>query len=83
VTNRDPELAEVAPDERFLRRLAGLVDGRFVGPGDPVEPLRDPESGRVVWDRRATPLWRAPLFALLAGALAGLAWIVRRRSGLR
>lgn len=83
VTTRDPELDEVIPDTAFLQWLATSVDGTFVGPGDRATPLRDPTSGRTVWDRRETPLWRAPGLILWIGLFGGLAWIVRRRAGMR
>jgi len=83
VTSRDPELDEVAPDEGFLAALAARVDGRYHGAGELGPVLTDPSAGRVVMDRRETALWRAPLLVLLVGIFAGLAWIVRRRSGLR
>jgi uncharacterized membrane protein len=83
VTTRDPELDEVVPDGAFLQWLASSTNGRFYGPGEAGMPLRDPGAGRTVWDRRETALWRAPGLALWVVALAGMAWIVRRRAGLR
>ncbi|TVQ89930.1 MAG: hypothetical protein EA397_13295 [Deltaproteobacteria bacterium] len=83
VTTRDPELDEVVPDAAFLRWLAGSVDGTYYGPGEVGTPLRDPNSGRTVWDRRETPLWRAPALILWIGLFGGIAWIVRRRAGMR
>lgn len=83
VTTRDPELDEVAPDEMFLRWLAAATDGTYHGPGELGAILRDPEAGRQVWERRETPLWRAPILALWIGCFLGAAWIVRRRAGLR
>ena len=84
VTTRDPELDEVSPDEAFLRRLAASVPaGRYHPPGELGPVLTDPDAGRVVRDRRETPLWRSPGLALWVGGLLGFAWWVRRRSGLR
>jgi len=84
VTTRDPELDEVSPDEAFLGWLAASVSaGRHHGPGELGPVLTDPDAGRVVRDRKETPLWRAPLLALWVGLFAGLAWWVRRRAGLR
>ncbi len=83
VTARDPELDEVAPDSAFLAALAARVDGRYHAPGVLGAVLTDPSAGRIVLDRRETPLWRAPLLAIGVMLLAGFAWIVRRRSGLR
>ncbi len=83
VTTRDPELDDVVPDAAFLRWLADATDGRYYAAGELGPVLRDPEAGRVVFDRRETPLWRAPLLGGWIGLFAGLAWIVRRRSGLR
>lgn len=83
VTTRDPELEEVEPDAAFLQRLAAATGGRYVGPGRWEEPLRDPESGRRVRDRRETPLATVPLVPLVAGLAASTAWWLRRRAGLR
>ncbi len=83
VTSRDPELDEVAPDPRFLAWLGGATGGRLHLPGDPGPMLIDPDADRVVRERKETPLWRAPLLSLLVGLSAGLAWVIRRRAGLR
>jgi uncharacterized membrane protein len=83
VTTRDPEVDEIAPDENFLRWLASSTDGVYHAPGDLGVISIDPEAGRVVNERRETPLWRAPLLALWIGLFAGVAFFIRRRSGLR
>jgi len=83
VTTRDPELDEVSPDETFLLWLAGSTGGKYYGAGQLGPPVTDPDAGRVVWERTETSLWRAPALALWIVTFAGLAWIVRRRSGLR
>ncbi len=83
VTARDPELDEVSPDPQFLMTLTDRVDGRYHEAGALGPVLTDPSAGRQVWDRKETPLWRAPLLALLVMLFAGGAWIIRRRSGLR
>ncbi len=83
VTTRDPELDEVAPDAEFLQWLAGATKGRYYEPGDFGPVVRDATAGRTVWDRRETAVWRAPLLGLWIAFFAGLAWIVRRRAGLR
>lgn len=83
VTTRDPELEEVEPDLAFLELLATLTGGRYVPPGDQAEPLRDPEAGRRVRDRKETPLSTMPLVPLVAGLGASGAWMLRRRAGLR
>ncbi len=83
VTTRDPELDEVSPDETFLLWLAGSTGGKYFGPGQLGAPLTDPDAGRVVWERTEISLWRAPALALWIVMFAGLAWIIRRRSGLR
>lgn len=83
VTSRDPELDEVAPDPAFLAWLAARTGGRFVPAGETGPVLRDAAAGRTVWDRREVPVWRSPLMALWIGLFAGLAWIIRRRAGLR
>lgn len=82
VTNRDPELDEVAPDATFLRWLAARTGGRYHEAGTLGPVLIDAEAGRRVDERRETPLWRAPLLALVVALFAGLAWFVRRRAGL-
>ena len=83
VTTRDPEVDEVTPDPLFLQWLAGRTGGKYVAAGERGDILRDPEAGRTVWDRRETPIGRAPALAAWIGTFAGLAWIVRRRAGMR
>ncbi|MEZ4240710.1 MAG: hypothetical protein R3F59_32065 [Myxococcota bacterium] len=83
VTTRDPETDEIAPDGRFLQWLAAVTGGRYHGPGELGPVAQDPGAGRVVNDRRETPLWRAPLLGLWVLGTLGVAWVVRRRSGLR
>lgn len=83
VTTRDPELDEVAPDEAFLRWLASATEGEYHPPGTFSAPLRDADSGRTVWERRESELWRAPILGFGVLLFGGLAWIIRRRSGLR
>jgi hypothetical protein len=83
VTTRDPELDEVAPDGRFLAWLAAAGKGTLHGPGSLGPVLRDPAAGRTVWERRETALWRAPVLGLWTLSFLGVAWIVRRRAGLR
>ncbi|MFN7144566.1 MAG: glutamine amidotransferase [Myxococcota bacterium] len=83
VTTRDPELEEVEPDGTFLRTLAARTGGKFVGPGETAEPLRDPEAGRRVRDRAETPLYAAPIVPLLFGLLLSASWWIRRKSGYR
>lgn len=83
VTTRDPELDEVIPDAAFLAWLAQVTDGRYYGPLDSGPILRDPNAGRTVWDRQETPLWRSPMLGLSVLLFAGVAWIIRRRAGLR
>jgi len=83
VTSRDPELDDIVPDAAFLQWLASSADGLYVAPGENAPILRDDTAGRTVWDRTEVELWRSPW--LLGGILlcAGLAWILRRRAGLR
>jgi hypothetical protein len=83
VTTRDPELEELEPDEAFLKALAARAGGRYVAPGEGTEPLRDPESGRVVKERAEVALAGAPIVPLLVLLCAGGAWVLRRRGGLR
>jgi len=83
VTTRDPELDEISPDVEFLQWLTGASGGTYYAAGDLGAPQVDAASGRVVWERNETALWRAPALALWIVMFAGLAWIVRRRSGLR
>lgn len=83
VTARDPELEEIDPDRAFLEALATRVGGRYVGPGERTEPLRDAASGRLVRDRKETPLYAMPIIPLWFGLLTSLSWWLRRREGLR
>ncbi len=83
VTTRDPEMDDIAPDDAFLQWLAGSSGGVLHPPGELGPVQRDPSAERVLRDRTETPLWRAPLLGLVIALTAGLAWIVRRRSGLR
>lgn len=83
VTDRDPELDEVAPDARFLDWWTGELGGRLHPPGELGPLLLDPDAGHVVDDRRETALWRAPALALWTLLFAGIAWWVRRKAGLR
>lgn len=83
VTTRDPEMDEIAPDETFLRWLASSTDGIYHPPGELGPISTDPAAGRVVNERRETALWRAPVFTVWVALFAGLAFLIRRRSGLR
>lgn len=83
VTNRDPELDEVAPDPEFLAWLAARGGGKFYATGERGPVVRDASAGRTVWDRKEVPLWRSPALVSWIGLFAGLAWIVRRRAGMR
>jgi hypothetical protein len=83
VTDRDPELDEVAPDAGFLGWWTQQLGGRLHPPGELGPLLLDPDAGHVVDDRRETALWRAPALALWTLCFAGLAWWVRRKAGLR
>lgn len=83
VTTRDPELDEVEPDAAFLKTLAARTGGKYVGPDESEPPLRDPDAGRRVRDRRETPLYAAPLVPALFGLFASASWWLRRRSGFR
>ena len=83
VTERDPELDEVAPDPRFLEWWTSQLGGQLFGPGELGPVLLDPDAGHVVEERRETALWRSPALALWTLLFAGAAWWVRRRAGLR
>ena len=83
VTMRDPELDEVVPDGAFLSWLSERTEGRWYDPGATGPILRDASAGRTVFDRHEVPLWRSPALALWIGLCAGLAWVLRRRNGLR
>ena len=83
VSNRDPELADIQPDEGFLRQLASLYGdrGRFLGPEEELDILTDDAARRTVPDRRVVSLGGAPIVGLLFGLLGGVAWMIRRRNG--
>lgn len=83
VTERDPELDEVAPDAAFLQWLADATGGRYYGPGEDGPVQRDPTAGRTVWERRETELSRAPVLGLWVLGWLGVAWVARRRQGMR
>ncbi len=83
VSSRDPELEEVEPDGAFLQQLAAITGGRYVAAGGWEEPMRDPEAGRRVRDRKELPLKAAPIFPMLIGVALSGAWWLRRRAGLR
>ncbi len=83
VVTRDPELESIRPDPELLRALADATGGRFIGPGERVDPLLDPAASRVVRDYREAPIWAAPLGAGAVVLLASLSWWLRRRAGRR
>lgn len=83
VSSRDPELEEVTPDPAFLKWLAERSGGRFYPPGQQGEVLRDETADRTAWDRHEVALWRSPLLMSWIAGFGGLAWLVRRRAGLR
>ncbi len=83
VVTRDPELDRIAPDSATLRALAAATGGKFVAGGTWAEPLRNEAAGRLVHDRRESPLWSAPLLALIAATCLSISWWVRRRAGRR
>ena len=84
VTNRDPELAEIAPDGEFLTKLVaayGPERAVYREPGSTNAPMKDESAVRVVDERKQTSLAAVPLTALLFGLFASAAWWVRRRNG--
>ncbi len=83
VTTRDPELDEVEPDPGFLAALAAGANGKFVPAGSFEPPLQDPAAGRLVHDRKVTPLGAHPAVGALLAISASLSWFLRRRAGLR
>ncbi len=83
VTDRDPELDDIRPDEDFLAALALATGGLHYRPGDYGAPLWDEDAARRVEELIETPLWSAPVIPLLAGVLLSLSWWLRRRRGLR
>ena len=83
VTTRDPEMDEVAPDVAFLTWLAASTQGVLHPTGDLGPVTLDATAGRIVNEVRETALWRAPLLAIWVAVFAGVAWFLRRRSGLR
>ena len=83
VSNRDPELVEIAPDGAFLADLAERAGGALRPPGDRSAPLIDEDAGREVQERREIDLATSPVVALLLGQLASPARFLRRRAGAR
>ncbi len=83
VTTRDPELDDVEPAEDFLAAFAARVDADWVKPDSWRAPRRDPSAGRIVSDRRETPIHAAPLVPLVVAVFASASWALRRRGGLR
>ncbi len=83
VSEREPELEEVAPDFDFLAALAEATGGAFHPPGDAAPPLEAPDSRRRVEELREISLWDVPLVALLVGLFAPASWLLRRRGGSR
>lgn len=83
VVTRDPELDRVVPDVAALRALATTTRGRYVPSGEWMEALVDPDAGRVVRDRRESPLWSAPILGLIFAGSASASWWLRRRAGRR
>ncbi|GDX83554.1 hypothetical protein LBMAG42_53650 [Deltaproteobacteria bacterium] len=83
VVTRDPELDRVVPDGSVLRALAIATQGRYVPPGEWMGALNDPDAGRVVRDRRESPLWSAPILGLIFAVSASASWWLRRRAGRR
>lgn len=83
VTDRDPELEELQPDAAFLQTLAAVSGGAYFPPDAYGPALQDETAGRVVDERKETPLWPAPIVPLAAGVLLSLSWWIRRRRGLR
>ena len=83
VSDRDPELDEVIPDDRFLESLVALYEenGRLVSPDDPVSLLLDNTAVRSVRQRRESELATAPLVAIWVASFACGAWWLRRRRG--
>lgn len=83
VTSRDPELDQVEPDIEFLKALSAQAGGAFVPAGTWSPPLRDASAGRRVHERRVVELGLLPAVGVLFCVSASLAWLMRRRSGLR
>ena len=83
VSARDPELDELLPDSLFLQNFALLQEGQYYAPGDYGAPKLDPGAARLVEEEKQTPLWSAPILALLGALGLGLSWLLRRLRGLR
>jgi hypothetical protein len=83
VTSRDPELAEVVPDEAFLRWAAEALGGSYIGPDEPVRLVRNAAAGRTVWDRVERPLASHPGLLGVVACFFGLAVLFRRWAGNR
>ena len=83
ITDRDPELDDVVPDEAFLQALAEAYSGRFYGHDAAGKPLRDEEAGRWVDEREEHPLWAGAWLPIWAALLLSASWWLRRKDGGR
>ncbi|MFT5585117.1 MAG: putative membrane protein [Cognaticolwellia sp.] len=83
VSARDPELDELLPDSVFLKNFVELQGGVYYAPEETGSPTLDPQAARLVEEEKQTPLWSAPILALVAGLGLGLSWLLRRLRGLR
>jgi uncharacterized membrane protein len=75
------EWADSRPDAERLERLARASGGAFAFAAD-AGSLPLPKPTVVSAERHVTPLAPPWVWTLAAGALLGLHWVVRRRSGL-
>jgi uncharacterized membrane protein len=75
------EWADPRPDAERLARIAKATSGLSVPP-DRIDELPRPEAAQVVAERRIHPVLPAWAWCLVAAALCGTHWIVRRRVGL-
>ena len=85
VVTRDPELAEVTPDEGFLRALAAAYGdrGAFLAHDDDLDVVVDTEAQRMVDEQRTISLASVPVLSFVMALFGGLAFWIRRRSGGR
>jgi len=75
------EWADSRPDDARLKAIAEATGGRFVRATD-AGTLPLPAAPQVASERQVAPIFPAWVWTLVAAALLGTHWIVRRQGGL-